>query len=194
MPTTLAELLRFFHIEILGGLDKKFSYWKLWRRVARGGGWNYLFWFRLAQYCHARGNGLAKSFGKRINRRLARDFGVEIMLGVSIGEGLVLGHPTGIVVNAGCVIGRNFNLRQNTTIGTTETEVGRHRPIVIGDNVDVGAHTCIVGSGLRIGSNVRIGAMSFVNKDIPDDCTYITVKESRTIPRTAGNDGEARHP
>ncbi|MEH6499792.1 MAG: hypothetical protein V7751_10435 [Pseudoalteromonas distincta] len=57
-----------------------------------------------------------------------------------------------------------------------------NQPITLGDNVDIGAHTCIIGSGLVIGSNVRIGAMSFVNKDIPDNVTYITRKESYTRP------------
>ncbi|WMY47351.1 hypothetical protein RHN82_22875 (plasmid) [Enterobacter cloacae complex sp. EB5] len=37
---------------------------------------------------------------------------------------------------------------------------------VIGDNVDIGAHSCIIGD-VRIGDNVTIGAMTFVNKDVP---------------------------
>ena len=39
-----------------------------------------------------------------------------------------------------------------------------------------------------IGSNVRIGAMSFVNKDIPDDVTYITRKDSFTRPNNYSAD------
>ncbi|MEB8564653.1 DapH/DapD/GlmU-related protein, partial [Salmonella enterica subsp. enterica serovar Lubbock] len=34
--------------------------------------------------------------------------------------------------------------------------------IIIGNNVDIGANTCIIGS-ITIGDNVTIGAMSFVN-------------------------------
>jgi serine acetyltransferase len=181
MPMTLVQLRRFLLIEILGGADRRFSWWKLWRRVAKGGSKNYLFWFRIAQYLYAKDGAFLRSMGKRINRRLIRRFGVEIMLGIEIGEGFLLGHPVGVVVNSGCLIGRNFVLRQNTTIGTTETEVGQHRNIIIGDNVDIGANSCIIGSGLRIGSNVKIGAMSFVNRDIPDNCTFVTVKQGRLI-------------
>lgn len=178
---TRIQLLRCWHIEVLGGLDRKFSIWKLWRRSAKYGGRNFVFWFRAAQYFHSKQSVFLKSLAKRINRNLIRRYSVEIMLGADIDEGLWVGHPMGIVINSGCVIGKNFLIRQNTTIGTTETELGRHQPIFIGDNVSVGANSCIVGSGLRIGDNVRIGAMSFVNKDVPDNCTYITVKESRVI-------------
>ena len=55
--------------------------------------------------------------------------------------------------------------------------------IVIGDNVDIGAHTCIIGLNVKIGSNVKIGAMSFIMEDVPDNCTYVTRKESRMIIR-----------
>lgn len=77
-------------------------------------------------------------------------------------------------------IGRNFTIRQNTTIGS---DLKGDEPLVIGDNVDIGANSCIIGSDIRIGDNVVIGAMSFVNKNIPDNSTYITEKTARIIPR-----------
>lgn len=103
------------------------------------------------------------------------------MLGAQIDDGLSLGHPTSIIIYSGVRIGKNCCIRQCTTIGSIE--VG-NQPITLGVNVDIGAHTCIIGSGLVIGSNVRIGAMSFVNKDIPDDATYIIRKESYTRPNS----------
>ncbi|KAA0606418.1 serine acetyltransferase, partial [Escherichia coli] len=36
---------------------------------------------------------------------------------------------------------------------------------------------------VKIGSNVKIGAMSFIMEDVPDNCTYVTRKESRVIIR-----------
>jgi serine acetyltransferase len=75
-------------------------------------------------------------------------------------------------------------LRQCTTIGSVEAN---NKPIELGHNVDIGAHCCIIGSGIRIGNNVRIGAMSFINKDVPDDVTYITRKENHIYPNRSGS-------
>ena len=103
------------------------------------------------------------------------------MRGAIIGPGLKIIHPRSIVIWGGVVAGSNLTLRQNTTIGTTRDD---NRPIVIGNNVDIGANCCIVGDGLVIGDDVRIGAMSFVNSDVPSNSTFVTVKESRVISRT----------
>ncbi|EAT0151581.1 serine acetyltransferase, partial [Salmonella enterica] len=48
--------------------------------------------------------------------------------------------------------------------------------IRIGNNVNIGANCCIIGLSRKIGDNATIGAMSFINKDIPSNCTYITKK------------------
>ena len=74
----------------------------------------------------------------------------------------------------------NFTIRQCTTIGIKE-ENGKF--IQIGDNVNIGAHTCIISDGLTIGDNVIIGAMSFINKDIPSDVTVYTEKTNRIISK-----------
>lgn len=71
----------------------------------------------------------------------------------------------GIIIRAECIIGKNANIRQNTTIGRKSSD-GIIGMTVIGDNVDIGAHSCIIGD-VRIGDNVTIGAMTFVNKDVP---------------------------
>lgn len=97
------------------------------------------------------------------------------MLGADIAEGLAVGHGMGIVITKNVKIGKNFQIRQNTTIGL---DGKTDEPIIIGNNVDIGANSCIVGSGISIGDNVIIGAMSFVNKSIPADHTYITTKAS----------------
>jgi serine acetyltransferase len=77
-------------------------------------------------------------------------------------------------------IGKNFVIRQNTTIGTSGHKKNPENPydIEIGDNVNLGANCCIIGNGLKIGSQVTIAAMSFVNKDIPANVIYITKKSS----------------
>lgn len=177
MPNTFKELVSFWRIEIIGE-TKSFSWYRLYKRVRSSDKKNYLFWFRLADYLHSSPHRFVRSRAKSINKKLIREYGVEIMLGAKIGPGLKIIHPIGIVIWAGTTIGSNFTLRQNTTIGTTRPE---NSPITIGNSVNVGAHTCIIGDGISIGNNVLIGAMSYVKSDIPDNCTYITEKTNRII-------------
>lgn len=85
----------------------------------------------------------------------------------------MLPHHSGVVIHGNVKIGENVIIRQNTTIGEKESD-SRENYIVIGDNVDIGAHTCIIGLNVKIGSNVKIGAMSFIMEEVPDNCTYVT--------------------
>ncbi|EGI6720374.1 serine acetyltransferase, partial [Escherichia coli] len=38
------------------------------------------------------------------------------------------------------------------------------------------ANSCIISDHITIGDNVKIGAFTFVNKDIPSNSTYYTKK------------------
>ncbi|RRJ83051.1 serine acetyltransferase [Aestuariirhabdus litorea] len=172
----MSTLRDYFHAEIIGGKEKRFSWWKVLRRARRSKRCNYLFWFRIANQLHGSKNRTLKSLGNSIGDWLVRRYSIEIMLGAEIGEGLMIGHNVGIVITKQVRIGKNFMILQNTTIGTDNKSSD---PIVIGDNVSVGANSCIIGSGMRIGDNVTIGAMSFVHRDIPDNHTFITEKTSR---------------
>ncbi|MBA0035936.1 serine acetyltransferase [Pantoea sp. BIGb0393] len=136
------------------------------------------FWWRLANYLYVSGKnpGLAR----KLNRRLLKNYGIEIQLGARIGKGLRIAHSGGINISHIVVAGENLLIRQNTTIGAKLDEV-KEKCIRIGDNVDIGANSCIIGSDLRIGDNVTIGAMSFINKDIPDNCTAYNKKVISTI-------------
>ncbi len=177
----MSSLKDYIHVEIVGGKEKKFSWIKVFRRIRRSRRCNYLFWFRIANHLHGSKSRTLKSLSKSISSRIVRRHNIEIVLGAEIGEGLNIGHNVGIVITDNVNIGKNFFIYQNTTIGRDHQN---DEPITIGDNVSVGANTCIVGSGICIGNNVKIGAMSFVNKSIPDGHTYITEKHSRSwIPQ-----------
>jgi len=100
-------------------------------------------------------------------RPAAKDF--IIPYSTKIGKGLWFAHPYATVLNAER-IGDNFRCIHCTTIGTKEgmNAFGGGRP-VIGDNVSIGCHVCIIGD-IHIGNNVTIGAGSVVIKDVPDNC------------------------
>lgn len=175
----LKECLR---IEVLNrDGKKKFSWFKVIHRVLFGYKSNYYFWWRLASYMHTLPSPRMQKRARRINHKLLRRYGTDISLEASIGPGMKVNHYVGIVVRAESVIGRNVKLRQNTTIGRKNSEDTSGR-IVIGDNVDIGAHSCIIGD-ITIGDNVTIGAMAFVNKDVPANSVVYCEKSTVVRPK-----------
>ncbi|MER1978027.1 serine O-acetyltransferase [Pseudocitrobacter faecalis] len=171
----LKECLR---IEVIGGKDKEFSWPRAIRHAWRQPKRRFLFWWRIASYLHHTNNKNLKKIALKINRNLMRKYGAEIGLGASIGIGFYIGHYQGIVISEKAVIGTNLAIRQNTTIGLKNNNT---LPITIGDNVNIGANSCIISNGIIIGDNVTIGAFSFINKNIPSNCVCYTKKENKII-------------
>ena len=64
------------------------------------------------------------------------------------------------------IIGKNFNISHEVTIGQHNRGKYKGTPI-IGDNVYIGPGAKIFGN-IRIGNNVAIGANAVVTKSIPD--------------------------
>lgn len=158
---------------------KPFSWRRVILRCFRQPQHRFIFWWRIASYLYSTENDFCRARARKLNYSLIRKYNIEIMLGARIGEGIRLPHLSGIVINPWCHIGKNVRIRQNTTIGI-KTDDGP-REIVIGDNVDIGAHCCIIGNDLSIGDNAVIGAMTYVNKSIPDNAVCYTEKTNRLI-------------
>lgn len=171
----IAQLIRFWHIEIIG-IEKKFTLIRLIIRLRNKPGLKYVFWWRLASYLYE--NGYRRT-AYRIHSRIKSKFSCDIMLGAKIGEGLTIAHHVGVVVTKRVQAGRNMKLTQNSVIGSS----GKGKPgkIIIGDNLYLGSNSCIIGDNLKIGNNVTIGAMSFVNKDLPDNCQVYTKKVTEIL-------------
>ncbi|WP_428944041.1 serine acetyltransferase [Pantoea sp. FN060301] len=160
---------------------KKFSWFKILHRVLFSYKKRYYFWWRLANYWHTLPSARYRKWARRINHNLLQKYGADISVAAYIAPGMKINHYVGIVIRAECIIGRNINLRQNTTIGRRDS-VNILGKTIIGDNVEIGAHSCIIGD-VRIGDNVIIGAMSFINKDIPENsvvyCDKVTTIRER---------------
>lgn len=87
-----------------------------------------------------------------------------------IGEGFVLMHGFGTVINGAAVIGKNCTILHNATIGA-----GNGGSPVIGDNVYIGAGAIIIGNVI-VGNNVKIGAGAIVVENVPDGSTVVSQK------------------
>ena len=121
--------------------------------------------FRTVQYLNDR-SCIRYNFYRYILRKMKIKYGILICNSTEIGEGFQILHFGGIVINSNTVIGKNFKVRQNTTIGNKG--LGGNCCPIIKDNVDVGANSVIIGN-IKIGNNVIIGAGSVVVKDVPDN-------------------------
>jgi len=97
--------------------------------------------------------------------------GAEIQLGTSIGGGLLIPHPNGIVIHPNVKIGPNCLIFQQVTIGTSKNQNGV--PIV-GGQVDIGAGAKILGP-LSIGDHAIIGANAVVISNVPQSATAIGI-------------------
>lgn len=97
---------------------------------------------------------------------LQNKFGVDIPVQTKIGDGFLIEHCGGIVMNPKVSIGRNCNVYNGVTIGKEKRGLREGNP-VIGDQVWIGANAVIVGK-IKVGNDVMIAPGAFVNFDVPD--------------------------
>ncbi len=103
--------------------------------------------------------------------------GITLPYSARIGEGLYIGHHSGIIVNAKSVIGTYCNISQGVTIGVSGR--GEHRGVpIIGDRVYMGANAVIAGN-IHIGNGAVIGANSLVISNVEENTTVMGVPAIR---------------
>lgn len=102
-------------------------------------------------------------------------FRIELNTNVSIGPGLVLPHPMGIVIGAHR-IGARAVIYQNVTLGAKTPDISydpSKRPH-LGDGVTAGSGAVIVG-GVTIGNGSVVAANSLVTRDVAENSLAIGV-------------------
>ena len=97
--------------------------------------------------------------------------GSDIPLNCKIGGGLLLPHPTGVVIHPDAVIGPNCLIMQQVTLGACRKNPGLPR---LGGHVDIGAGAKLLG-GITIGDHAQIGANSVVLCDVPAGATAVGI-------------------
>jgi serine O-acetyltransferase len=113
--------------------------------------------------------------------------GADIPLGTSMGGGISMPHPNGIVVFPGIVIGPNCHLSEQVTLGTRE---GRHGGPRLGAGVFVGPGAKVLGP-VVIGDGAVIEPNSVVLQDVPPGCIAMGIpavllgRASRSPPSRA---------
>ena len=91
-----------------------------------------------------------------------------------------LGYKTDIgaftYINAKCgvTIKDEVQIGSHCAIYSVSTIDGKEGKVVLKENCRIGSHSVIM-PGVTVGKNAVVGAMSFVNCDIPDDCVAVGV-------------------
>lgn len=114
--------------------------------------------------------------------------GIEIHPGAVIGKGVFIDHGMGVVIGETAVVGDYCLLHHGVTLGATGKERratprrreaqgkarGGQRHPTLGCNVTVGAGAKILGN-IKIGSHTRVGAVTVVLKDVPQNSTVVGI-------------------
>ena len=95
-------------------------------------------------------------------------------------DNLKLGYKTDIgaftYINAkfGVTIEDDVQIGSHCAIYSVSTIDGKEGKVVLKKNCRIGSHS-VVMPGVTVGKNAVVGAMSFVNQDVPDGATVVGV-------------------
>lgn len=108
-----------------------------------------------------------------LQSQISEVFAVDIHPGARLGKGLLFDHATSIVIGETAVIGDDFSMLHEVTLGGTGKAGGQRHP-KIGKGVLIGAGAKVLGN-VTIGEGAKIGAGSVVLDDVPPHCTVAGV-------------------
>lgn len=99
--------------------------------------------------------------------------GADLAWQASVGPGLVLHHPTGVVWGPGVVLGRDVVIQQGVTLGGRGGS-GLDGSPSVGDRTEIGAGARVLGP-IVVGSDCKIGANAVVLRDVPSGCAAVGI-------------------
>ena len=105
---------------------------------------------------------------------------IQIPARTAIGEGLYIGHLGRVIIHPDAKLGKNINIATGVTIGMENRGKRKGAP-VIGDNCWIGTNAVVVGN-VKIGSDVLIAPLTYVNFDVPDH-SVVVGNPGRIIPK-----------
>jgi serine O-acetyltransferase len=133
----------------------------------------FVAWVRLFMYLKVRRFRFAGVLTSLVYAHIIKTFACEVNFQIkSIGKGLRIPHPLGIVIGANAEIGNNVTIFHNVTLG--RKIMGSLCQIPVGDNATISAGAVILGP-LTIGENAVIGANAVVLNDVPANTTVVGI-------------------
>lgn len=150
--------------------DKDPAAKNIWYVILLYQGFHILIYYRIAHFFYK----IKFRFLARLISQIGRFFtGIEIHPGAKIGNNLFIDHGMGLVVGETAEIGDNCTLYHGVTLGGTGKDRKKRHPTLC-NNVMVGCGAQILGP-IVIGDNVKIGANAVVLKNIPNNNTVVGI-------------------
>ncbi|MFH0860727.1 MAG: serine O-acetyltransferase EpsC [Candidatus Altiarchaeota archaeon] len=131
--------------------------------------------YRVSHFLHTLGIPIIPRAISYFGRFLA---GAEIHPGAKIGKNFFIDHATGVVIGETAEIGDNVMLYQGVTLGGHgwwRDKKGEKRHPTLEDNVTIGVGAAVLGP-VTIKKNSKIGALSVIVDDIPENSTVVCPK------------------
>lgn len=128
--------------------------------------------------------GVLRVISRMIYVRIIHRYGCCIFPSAKVDRGFWIEHPVGIVIG-NCIIGKEFTIHQNTTIGVKHRYDDSKGLIPkIGEFAHMCANSCVLGD-VSVCDGVTIGAGAVVNKNIDVPGTYVGVP-ARLVKASGG--------
>lgn len=100
--------------------------------------------------------------------------GADIPPTAKFGPGLMILHPTGVVVSGGVEAGARLRLHSGVVLGFQTAGRNERGVPTLGDDVMIGVGAKVLGP-VKVGNRVKIGANAVVLDDVPDDTSVVGV-------------------
>jgi len=130
-----------------------------------------------------------KLLARTVSENVHRSTGIDINPGAQIGKNFFIDHGTGIVVGETAIIGDNVKLYQGVTLGALSLSRGRllkglKRHPTVEDNVTIYSNAAIFGGDTIIGKGSTIGAVVYLTHSVPpNSIVYLGNSGIRTIEK-----------
>lgn len=141
--------------------------------------------YRLAHRWWLRG-GVGRPAGRVLSQLARTATGVEIHPGATIGRRFFIDHGMGVVIGETAEVGDDVMLYHAVTLGGRSLARVKRHPTV-GNRVTIGAGARVLGP-VVIGDDVQIGANSVVVKDVPAGAIATGVPAVIRMPKQRGED------
>lgn len=140
----------------------------LFQRFLRPPELKYIALFRKTEKCRFRP---IKLFYTVMLKLMSYKTHIQIPARTKIGGGFYIGHTGRVIINPEAVLGKNINISTGVVIGYENRGKRKGAPTLDG-NCWIGANSVIVGN-VRIGEDVLIAPLTFVNFDVPPHSVVI---------------------